>query len=112
MQRQLWLEPLESRQLMAADVRSIDGTDNNLTQSEWGSAGVELLRTAPPEYTDGISSPAGADRPSAREISNVIVAHPEDEALSNNRNLSARHPSGRGPGGLLCRRRHPCQREY
>src|SRR5262249_19195048 len=39
---------------------------------DWGKAGVNLLRHAPAAYGDGISSPAGADRPSPRFVSNVI----------------------------------------
>ena len=50
----------------AFDVRSIDGTGNNLAHPDWGSAGVDLLRIAPAAYADGVSTPAGADRPSAR----------------------------------------------
>ncbi len=81
------IEPLEARHLMAADLRTFDGTLNNLSQPEWGSAGEDLLRVAPADYGDGISTPAGADRPSAREISNAMAAE-TDEVLSD-RNLSA-----------------------
>jgi hypothetical protein len=72
---------------MTADVRSIDGTGNNLLHPEWGSAGTQLLRTAPADYGDGISTPAGSDRASARLISDLVVAQSED--LPNNRDLSA-----------------------
>jgi hypothetical protein len=86
---QLRLEPLEDRSLPSVLFRSYDGSGNNPFHPNWGSVNVQLLRTAPAEYGDGISTPGGADRPSAREVSNVIAAHPEDEELSNNRNLSA-----------------------
>ncbi|MDB5350209.1 MAG: hypothetical protein JWN86_1456 [Planctomycetota bacterium] len=81
------LGALESRRLLAAGsvlqanasaaaaaigIRSIDGTGNNQANPTWGSAGVDLLRIAPAAYADGISSPAGVDRPSARVISNTI----------------------------------------
>src|SRR5262245_5091317 len=70
------VELLEPRCLLDASVfRSIDGTGNNLTNPEWGSTLEQLLRVAPADYGDGISTPAGADRPSAREISNVLAAH-------------------------------------
>jgi hypothetical protein len=82
------MEPLEARCLFAADFRSIDGTGNNLSNPEWGSTGEQLLRISPAEYADGISTPAGADRPGAREISNAIVAH-ADEATPNDRSLTA-----------------------
>jgi len=72
----------------AGRYRSIDGTGNNLANPEWGSAGQQLLRVAPAEYGDGVSTPAGADRPSAREISNLVSAH-SDEATPNDRGTTA-----------------------
>ena len=62
---------LEDRCLLS--VESIDGTGNNLANPDWGSAGTDLLRIAPAAYADGVSAPAGADRPSARVISNTIA---------------------------------------
>ena len=59
--------------------RSIDGSGNNLTETGWGSAGTDFLRLAPSDYGDGISTPAGGDRPSAREISNTVIAQDEDK---------------------------------
>src|SRR5205823_2065983 len=47
-----------------------------------------LLRTAAAGYSDGISSPAGANRPSARAVSNAI-ATADPAGTTNNRNLSA-----------------------
>ena len=41
--------------------RSIDGTGNNLTHHEWGSAGQQLLRLTSVAYGDGISTPAGEE---------------------------------------------------
>ena len=68
------------------EVRSIDGTGNNETNPELGSAGVELLRSTEVEYEDGISTPAGEDRASAREISNLVSA--QDESVVNERGLT------------------------
>ncbi|PQO31645.1 peroxidase family protein [Blastopirellula marina] len=70
------------------EYRSIDGTGNNLENPELGSTGEALLRTAPADYADGISTLAGEDRPSAREISNAFSAQDEG-ASGNERNLSA-----------------------
>ncbi len=70
------------------EVRSIDGTGNNLDDLEVGSAGTALLRVAANDYVDGISEPAGDDRPSAREISNVLSAANPDGTTSE-RNLSS-----------------------
>ncbi len=54
-------------------VRSIDGAGNNLEHERWGAAGIELLRLTTPSYGDGKATPAGADRPGAREISNACA---------------------------------------
>ncbi|MCA9790144.1 MAG: peroxidase [Candidatus Eremiobacteraeota bacterium] len=56
----------------AFEARQIDGTANH--NGDLGSAGTQLLRRVAAAYTDGISSPAGANRPSAREVSNAVVA--------------------------------------
>jgi hypothetical protein len=84
------LEWLERRELLDAAglVRSIDGAGNNLLHPDWGSTDEQLLRLAPADYADGISTPAGDDRPSAREISNALAAH-SDEETPNDRDLTA-----------------------
>ena len=81
-------ESLEFRQLMSGGARSIDGTGNNLANPDWGSVGVQLLREAAAAYADGVASPAGSDRPSARAVSNAVSAVLEG-GLLNDRNLSA-----------------------
>jgi peroxidase len=96
--RRLACESLEQRMVFSgsplssgfpAAIESINGTGNNLQNPTWGSAGVDLLRIAPAAYTDGISSPAGADRPSARAISNAVAAQAPGVDILNNRDLSA-----------------------
>ncbi|WP_442512001.1 peroxidase family protein [Novipirellula sp. SH528] len=69
------------------EVRSIDGTGNNLDNPEFGAANIPLLRVADADYADGISEPAGADRPSAREISNTLSAA-DPEGTTNDRDLT------------------------
>ena len=92
-------ESLENRELLAADLdfsgsdlirndiasefASIDGANNNLTQPNWGSVGESLERWATVEYADGTEAPAGEERLSAREISNIVIATPGDIANSN-----------------------------
>jgi peroxidase len=68
--------------------RSIDGTGNNLTNTELGSTGEQLLREAPAGYGNGVDSLAGADRPSPRVISDALAAHGADDTPSD-RQLSA-----------------------
>lgn len=84
------IETLELRQVLSAAVPtiipSIDGSGHNRAHVDWGQAGVDLLRIAPAEYGDGISTPGGADRPSAREISNAIVDQTATE--TNDRDMS------------------------
>lgn len=80
---------LEDRLVPAGpEFRSIDGSGNNIANPSWGQAGGSFIRLAPPEYTDGISSPAGADRPGAREISNALADQGDEDVLSD-RFLSA-----------------------
>ncbi len=84
---------LEARQLLAGliapapAVPSFDGKGNNLAHPNWGSAGSDLLRQVKAAYSDGISTPAGANRPSARAISSAVATQTgesESEAgLSN-----------------------------
>ena len=70
------------------EVRSIDGSGNNLETLEAGAANTELTRLADSDYADGISEPAGEDRPSAREISNALSAADPDGTTSE-RDLSS-----------------------
>ncbi len=56
------------------ELRTLDGTGNNGSAPERGSAGVELLRRIAADYGDGSGSPAGQSRAGAREISNLCVA--------------------------------------
>ncbi len=95
----LAVEQLESRVLFAITPvsalagavsagYSFDGTGNNIANPTWGSAGADLLRTAPADYGDGLSTPAGEDRPSARAISNALADQTGMDATSD-RMLSA-----------------------
>ncbi|QDT40801.1 peroxidase [Gimesia alba] len=99
------VEHLEDRQLLSAvnslstdiidsstewntitEYASIDGTGNNIDNPELGSVGTQLIRLAEADYGDGLSTPGGEDRPSAREISNVIAA--VDSYETNDRYLT------------------------
>ena len=53
-------------------MRTIDGSDNNEANPEWGAAGIQFLRLAPAAYADGIASPSGENRLGAREVSNIV----------------------------------------
>lgn len=66
--------------------RTIDGSGNNIAHSDWGSVDSELLRLASVGYEDGTDSPAGSDRPGAREISNSVSVQTEN--IPNARGVS------------------------
>jgi YD repeat-containing protein len=56
------------------EYRSIDGAGNNLAELQLGASGGDRLRNFTNGYGDGVSTPAGADRPGAREVSNAVSA--------------------------------------
>ena len=88
-QRLAMLEQLERREVFASDFRSFDGTGNNLLHTDWGSTNENFVRVAPAAYGDGISTPAGASRASARQISNLVAAQPTDSEGLSEAGLSA-----------------------
>lgn len=55
------------------EVRSYDGSFNNVDNPLWGTTFAHLQRLAAADYADGISSLAGDTRPSARVVSNQVV---------------------------------------
>ena len=68
--------------------RSYDGTGNNLARANWGAANSDYLRErSGAHYADRISAPAGANRPSARAISNALAAQ-GDVSTADERGLS------------------------
>jgi hypothetical protein len=85
--------PLTGAQTAAAqparypnDVRSMDGSGNNLAHPDWGRARGGFLRRTAVAYEDGADTPAGAGRESARAISNAVAA--ADRAIPNARGAS------------------------
>jgi hypothetical protein len=83
------LEALEARFVLSGSpFYSIDGSGNNLDHPDWGAVGQDLLRTAPARYGDGVSTLGGANRPSPRLISDVIVTDSTDGNITNSRLMS------------------------
>jgi len=72
--------------IFSQDNRTIDGSGNNLQNSNWGAAHTQLKRLTTVAYTDGIESPAGTLRPNPRTISNTLFA--QDSLLNDPLNLS------------------------
>lgn len=56
-----------------SEVRSIDGSGNNLEHPDWGKANEPLLRNTPPAY-EGLNGPSGSDRPNPRLISDIVCS--------------------------------------
>ena len=70
------------------EVRTYDGTNNNLTNAYWGATFEHLQRLGPVDYADGISELAGPDRPSARAVSNGVVDQVEGVSIPNSVNAT------------------------
>lgn len=73
-------------QRIESAARSFDGIDNNLQNNSWGAAGTSFRRIVDVAYGDGMSEPAGSDRPEARMISNLVCA--QSEPMPNRLGLS------------------------
>ncbi len=58
----------------AVDVRTIDGSNNNLRNPKWGATHTQLARYTPQNYADGISKPSGQERESARHVSTSVFS--------------------------------------
>ncbi|MHA7812058.1 MAG: peroxidase family protein [Phycisphaerales bacterium] len=69
------------------EFRTIDGSNNNLINIDWGAAGTQMMRMMSADYplSDG-STPARMDGPSARAVSNAVNASPGD--LPNSKGAS------------------------
>jgi peroxidase len=64
--------------MLTQGFRTVDGADNNPFQPAWGATDIPFTRLVGSDYGDGAGSPAGADRPSARAVSNAVCAQSED----------------------------------
>lgn len=62
------------------ELRTYNGTNNNLTNISWGASFEHLQRLGSADYADSISTLAGASRKSAREVSNAV--HNQDAGVS------------------------------
>ena len=65
------------------EIRQFDGTSNNRKNPMWGGSFQQLQRLADADYGDGISTLAGANRKSAREISNIVFSQGQSENIPN-----------------------------
>jgi len=64
------------------EVRSLDGSGNNVDNPEWGQAYTPYTREAAANYADGVSSMA--DAPDPRAVSNRIFNDTSQNLFSEN----------------------------
>jgi len=67
-------------------IRSIDGSNNNTNNPQWGSHDDRLTLLAPPAFVDSIGAMSDYDRPNPRQISNMMFAQPD--LISDEQSLS------------------------
>lgn len=60
------------------EVRTYDGSGNNLSNPQWGANGTTILRYASNGYTDSISEYFNPDLPNARVVSNRVFSQSEN----------------------------------
>ncbi|WP_454061843.1 peroxidase family protein [Candidatus Nitrospira salsa] len=77
---------ISMQDLQAFEARTIDGTNNNIHNPDWGGRNTPLLRIMESDYTDEIHEPAGSTRLSARAISNMVAA--QDHLTQNSKRAS------------------------
>jgi len=71
---------------MAFKAQNADGSENNEAHPMMNQAHTNLGRLAPAQYSDSISSLAGADRANPRFISNIVFDQPD--SVADERGLS------------------------
>ena len=67
---------------IADEIRTLDGSGNNLMHPEWGKTNTEYLRVAKTNYADGVAAPVGG--PSARYVSNRVFNDVHQNLFSEN----------------------------
>lgn len=66
-----------------SEVRSYDGSGNNLSNNDWGASFTRLQRLGPNSYSDGTASMVFTDRSGPRQISNTIVNQLPGQSIPN-----------------------------
>lgn len=69
---------------MPTEYRTIDGSNNNIENPSWGSAGTPLMRLIRVGYVDGKSEMP--DRGNPRNISNIVCS--QDQKTTNSKNAT------------------------
>ncbi len=71
-----------ARTVDASPTRTLDGSQNNLANPDWGKSGTPYRRIAPPAYPDGIAKPPPG--PPSRYVSNRIFNDVSQNLFSEN----------------------------
>lgn len=71
------------RMFDSREVRTYDGSNNNVANTEWGASFIHLQRLANSAYGDGVSSLAGAARINARDVSNQMINQNDGVSIPN-----------------------------
>jgi len=86
----IWVSELAESSAFGLEFRTIDGSGNNIANSQWGQAGQPLERLLQNGYDDGLSVPRGgtpSSLPSARVVSNFVsdqnVLMPDPNGVNN-----------------------------
>ncbi len=75
-----------SGSFFAQEIRTYDGSSNNLANPHWGATFSQLSRLVPANYEDQIAAPTGRNRMNPRQISNLLFA--QDSPLADPLGLS------------------------
>ncbi|NBC31354.1 MAG: peroxidase [Alphaproteobacteria bacterium] len=73
---------------MEREQRAIDGSGNNRADATLNQAGTTVLRIAPVAYDDDVDDLADDGRPNPRDVSNAVVAQPEEILTQTPQRLS------------------------
>jgi hypothetical protein len=65
------------------DLRTLDGSCNNLANPTWGRTNTPYIRVAPANYADGVGRPVGGPEP--RYVSNRVFSDTSQNLFSENR---------------------------
>ncbi len=76
-----WL-PSSVAAVRSSEMRTLDGSGNNLLHPDWGRAGTQYLRVAPSHYANGVSAMVAG--PPARYVSNRIFNDIAQNVFSEN----------------------------
>lgn len=71
--------PIAPQRETDVEMRTFDGSNNNINNAEMGSTGIQLRRLTFADYDDGISTLAGENRRSPREISNIVFTQSHEQ---------------------------------